>query len=160
MLLSPPKKEMKLLRIDSNDLVLGEKIGFGSTGEVFKAHYRQQVVAVKKLHVVALNRINAFTTEIKIMGDLNHPNIIRLLGITWSGSRGLSAVMEYMDKGDLRTMVSHVAEADAGLDAQWSHAKVGIAIDAACGLEYLHAQSPAFLQRVSHASVRLPTRCD
>ena len=50
-----------------------EKLGAGSSGNVFRAIYDGKEVAIKKL------KFNVdIATEIKILKELSHPNIVRV----------------------------------------------------------------------------------
>jgi serine/threonine protein kinase len=74
--------------ISYSDLKFGEQIGRGAFGEVYKATYRGNLVAVKKLFVAqGLSQseeiqkfFESFRKELEIISSLNHPNIVKCLG--------------------------------------------------------------------------------
>ncbi|MGH0168037.1 UNVERIFIED_CONTAM: hypothetical protein FKN15_062585 [Acipenser sinensis] len=67
---------------------------------------RPVLVAVKKLRADASkNARNDFLKEIKIMSRLNHPNIVRLLGVCVCADP-LCMITEYMENGDLNQFLS------------------------------------------------------
>ncbi|KAK1155846.1 discoidin domain-containing receptor 2-like isoform X1 [Acipenser oxyrinchus oxyrinchus] len=67
---------------------------------------RPVLVAVKKLRADASkNARNDFLKEIKIMSRLNHPNIVRLLGVCVC-TDPLCMITEYMENGDLNQFLS------------------------------------------------------
>ncbi|RXM93481.1 Discoidin domain-containing receptor 2 [Acipenser ruthenus] len=91
-----------------------EKLGEGQFGEEFLGGVvplsdpdgRPVLVAVKKLRADASkNARNDFLKEIKIMSRLNHPNIVRLLGVCVCADP-LCMITEYMENGDLNQFLS------------------------------------------------------
>ena len=49
-------------------------------GEVFKANYRGQEVAVKTLRNVDEDTVDRFREEILLMSDLKHSNVVNMIG--------------------------------------------------------------------------------
>merc|ERR1711924_514835 len=80
------------------DLELSESIGKGVTAEVFRGECRGHVVAIKQLKMQSVNT-RSFTREIGIMSQIDHPNIVKLLGIVLS-SQPFHIVMEYCSGGN------------------------------------------------------------
>lgn len=73
---------------------------------VYRGTYRGEAVAIKMLLPDArktLRQINSFLSEIKMMAALEHPRIVRLVGVAWDSLADLCAVSEYMEGGDLRS---------------------------------------------------------
>ena len=63
-------------------------------------------VALKKMKSSGDNMaVRDFKREIKIMKDLSHPNIVKVINYIDEPKRPLIIIMEYMDKGDLHTFV-------------------------------------------------------
>lgn len=58
------------------------------------------IVAVKKLSVTTSKAKSDFESEVKLISNVNHRNIIRLLGCSGRGSK-LLLVFEYMANGSL-----------------------------------------------------------
>ncbi|XP_061093745.1 megakaryocyte-associated tyrosine-protein kinase isoform X1 [Conger conger] len=83
--------------LDMQKLTLGESIGEGEFGAVYEGVYMGQTVAVKniKCDVTA----QAFLEETTVMTKLQHPNLVRLLGVILDN--GLCIVTELMAKGNL-----------------------------------------------------------
>lgn len=77
------------------------KIGEGAAGEVFVAVDKSgQRVAVKKMIITADN-LKLLCTEIEIMKDSKHPNIVSFIDSFIVDDNQLWVVMEYMDGGCL-----------------------------------------------------------
>ncbi|WOH15104.1 hypothetical protein DCAR_0934641 [Daucus carota subsp. sativus] len=109
------------------------KIGEGGFGDVYKGTIKNgDVVAVKKLSIATSKAKTDFEGEVKLISNVNHRNIIRLLGC---GSRGseLLLVFEYMENGSLDTFLYGAKRGSLS----WNQ-RVEIIIGIAKGLAYLH----------------------
>ena len=90
---------------------LGELVGAGGMGDVFKARHsqfgRQRAVKVIKPHLVAAGQhevVKRFYQEIKAIGGLEHPNIVVAIDSSTPNDETHFLVMEYVDgtsAGDL-----------------------------------------------------------
>ncbi|OWZ24209.1 Protein kinase [Phytophthora megakarya] len=120
----------------------------GGYGEVYRGVYRDEVVAVKVLlpeKQKDMEQINAFLAEIKMMASIDHPCIVRFLGVAWDSLSDLSAVMEFMAGGDLRALLDrfHQENRPRGFNLD----KARIALQTAQALTYLHSLDPIVLHR-------------
>ena len=74
--------------LNHTDFILGEKIGSGSFGSVYVGTMQNSMkkVAVKVLNVQSLGgrQLETFKREVWTMATLNHPAILRLIGVTLS----------------------------------------------------------------------------
>jgi serine/threonine protein kinase len=102
-------------KIKSSDVKMGEKLGAGAFGEVYKGRWKNQDVAVKKIDASGIYRlallgivshkyfktIDQFDKEAKVMSKLNHRYILSLLAIivedSWFFGTTLCFVIPIMD---------------------------------------------------------------
>ena len=77
------------------------KIGAGGFGAVYKGELPNgSQVAVKKIEGVGMQGKREFCTEIAVIGNIHHVNLVRLRGFCTEGQRRL-LVYEYMNRGSL-----------------------------------------------------------
>lgn len=124
-------------------------VGLGGSSNVYRGELRDgRVIAVKRLKSQGgPNADFDFLTEIELISRLNHCHVVPLLGYC-SESQGRHVerllVFEYMSNGNLRDCLD-VTQGKEPID--WG-TRVGIALGAARGLEYLHeAAAPRILHR-------------
>lgn len=134
----------KRCNIDSSKIIIYNVIGAGSFGEVLRGEYSACNVAIKRMHAfMAAKEADGFVGEIRLLMTLRHPNIVQFIGTSWIQGFGLCAVTEYMDRGDLTT----VLESAKDLGLTWGNSKMGMATDSAKGLAYLHGLDPVVIHR-------------
>ncbi|KAK4721538.1 hypothetical protein R3W88_011771 [Solanum pinnatisectum] len=110
-----------------------EILGEGGFGCVYKAKLEDNLyVAVKKL---TQDSIKEFETEVELLSQMQHSNIISLLGYCIHSETRL-LVYELMHNGSLETQLHGPSRGSA---LTW-HRRIKIALDAARGIEYLHEQ--------------------
>jgi len=90
---------MGIPEIPGKDITIIQLIGDGHFGEVFLGNWQSTSVALKKLKDPTLR--NEFFAEAKLLGSLNHPNIVRLLGLHTSDNSESYMVFEFAIYGDL-----------------------------------------------------------
>ncbi|KAK1401899.1 Cysteine-rich receptor-like protein kinase 2 [Heracleum sosnowskyi] len=111
------------------------KIGEGGFGDVYKGIMKNgDIVAVKKLSVTTSKAKTDFESEVKLISNVNHRNIIRLLGCSGRGSK-LLLVFEYMANGSLDKFL--YGEKLGSLS--WKQ-RIDVILGIARGLAYLHEQ--------------------
>lgn len=121
----------ELEEVTSNFLT---KIGSGGFGSVYKGELADRsLVAVKKLEGVGLQGRKEFCTEIAVIGNIHHVNLVRLRGYCAQGSNRL-LVYEYMNRGSLDRSLFR----PTGPLLEWPD-RMHVAIGAARGLAYLHS---------------------
>jgi serine/threonine protein kinase len=88
-------------------------VGEGMTSSVWKAHDRREdsrLVALKTLHPQMLRRdgmVRQFKRGAERMRSLEHPGIVRVLGLAEEEDRRLYFVMELMPGGTLKDLIRH-----------------------------------------------------
>ncbi|KAI4320518.1 hypothetical protein MLD38_033989 [Melastoma candidum] len=110
------------------------KIGCGGFGSVYKGILPDKtMVAVKKITNLGLQGKREFCTEIAIIGNIHHVNLVKLKGFCVHG-RARLLVYEYMNRGSL----NHILFGNGGPVLEWQE-RFAIAIGTARGLAYLHS---------------------
>ncbi|KAF8672577.1 hypothetical protein HU200_049263 [Digitaria exilis] len=122
------------------DLVIGERIGLGSYGEVYYADWNGTEVAVKKFLDQDFygDALDEFRCEVRIMRRLRHPNIVLFMGAV-TRPPNLSIVSEYLPRGSLHKII-HRCELD-------EKRRIKMALDVARGMNCLHTSVPTIVHR-------------
>ncbi|XP_030447759.1 G-type lectin S-receptor-like serine/threonine-protein kinase LECRK3 [Syzygium oleosum] len=111
-----------------------EEIGRGSFGIVYKGVMSNNAaIAVKKLASVMQNKEEEFRTEVKVIGQTHHKNLVRLLGFCDEGQERL-LVYEFLTNGTLSSLLFSGESKPSWI--QRCHIASGIA----GGLLYLHEE--------------------
>ncbi|GLT86261.1 hypothetical protein SLE2022_044090 [Rubroshorea leprosula] len=115
---------------------LENKLGAGGFGDVYKGVLKNgRVVAVKKLAIVQSLRAKAdFESEVRIISNVHHRNLLRLLGCCSKGAE-LLLVYEFMPNGSLDKFL--FGEKKGSLN--WKQ-RFDIILGTAKGLAYLHEE--------------------
>lgn len=121
------------------------QIGSGGFGSVYRGILPDKtVVAVKKITNLGVQGKKDFCTEIAIIGNIHHANLVKLKGFCAQGRQRL-LVYEYMNRGSLdRTLFG------SGPVLEWQE-RVDIAVRTARGLAYLHRGCE---QKIIHCDVK------
>ncbi|KAG1707180.1 hypothetical protein DVH05_026376 [Phytophthora capsici] len=136
------------VRIPREKVILQNLLSRGGFGEVYAGTFNNQRVAVKVLLNDSrkdIRQVESFLTEAKMMAELDHPNIVRLVGVAWDSLTDLCVVLEFIENGDLRSLlqVFYNNNHAHGFDPD----KLQIAQHVAHGLTYLHSLSTPVLHR-------------
>ncbi len=126
------------------ELTLGDRLGAGAFGAVYRASWRRSEIAVKQLHVRQLTAEGqaAFLAESRLMSELRHPHIVRFLGAVYEADH-LCMLLELCALS-LHTLL-HETDG-APLPPPHPHGgALRILTHVALGMYYLHARSPAVL---------------
>ncbi|XP_075165425.1 LIM domain kinase 1 isoform X2 [Haematobia irritans] len=118
-----------------SDLVVGEMLGKGFFGQVFKVTHRntKEVMVLKELYRVDENAQRNFLKEVAVLKSLKHKNVLKFIGVLYKDKR-LHLVTEYVAGGSLKELLH-----DSGLPLTWTE-RVSFARDIACGMCYLHSK--------------------
>jgi serine/threonine protein kinase len=132
------------------ELEIQERLGAGAGGVVSKAIWRSQkrklfgakleprVVAVKSMYQsldMSEEQTRQFLAEIKILSHLEHPNIVKFLGVSCPNREEIVIVTELMERGSVRDLLTK-----KGTNLPWP-IRLRWAKDAATGVHYLHQRS-------------------
>ncbi|PPR82208.1 hypothetical protein GOBAR_AA38498 [Gossypium barbadense] len=131
-----------------SDYILGE----GGFGTVYKGYIDENVrvglkslpVAVKVLNKEGLQGHREWLTEVNFLGQLRHPNLVKLIGYCCEDDHRL-LVYEFMFRGSLENHLFRKATAPLS----WAK-RMMIALGAAKGLAFLHnAERPDYTAKLS-----------
>ncbi|KAK9715261.1 hypothetical protein RND81_06G153700 [Saponaria officinalis] len=143
----------ELQTIKYTDLEYMTELGSGNYGTVYHAKWKGSDVAVKKLKQICFdgevkedNRVVAdFWKEAHLLSHLHHPNIVAFYGVVSDEPiTNFALVTEYMVNGSLKQVLRRK---DRTIDRR---KRVIIAMDAACGMEYLHEKNIVHFDLKSH----------
>ena len=132
------------------EFVPGEELGRGAYGRVFKAKYRGSMCAAKEVHSILIQLTQMapeerrrlqdnFQRECDYCSNLNHPNIVRFIGIHHAPRQLFPVmIMELMDE----SLTTYAEKPNINFDTRMS-----ILHDVAKGLNYLHSHNPPVIHR-------------
>ncbi|CAH1436519.1 unnamed protein product [Lactuca virosa] len=131
------KYNYKHLQSATNNFSEENLLGRGGFGKVFKADLdANNIVAVKKIEVGYTSKAKEeFENEVKLIGNIHHRNLLRLLGWSSEGSN-LVLVLEYMSNGSLDGFLWGAKKGTLN----WKQ-RYGIIFGIARGLHHLHNES-------------------
>ncbi|XP_031090520.1 probable serine/threonine-protein kinase SIS8 isoform X3 [Ipomoea triloba] len=124
------------------DISMGERIGLGSYGEVYRGEWHGTEVAVKKFldQDIIGESLEEFKSEVRIMKRLRHPNVVLFMGAV-TRPPNLSIVTEFLHRGSLYRLIHRP---NNQLDER---KRLRMALDAARGMNYLHNCTPMIVHR-------------
>lgn len=125
------------LRSATNNFNRSNKIGQGGFGSVYKGTVRNgRDVAVKVLSAYSRQGIKEFLTEIDVIANVKHPNLVELVGCCVEGNNRI-LVYEYLENSSLdRALLGSNGEPGK---FSWS-IRCAICIGIAKGLAFLHEE--------------------
>ncbi|XVE53904.1 hypothetical protein DITRI_Ditri03aG0039600 [Diplodiscus trichospermus] len=138
----PMLREVSEWEIPWEHLQIGERIGIGSYGEVYRADWNSTEVAVKKLldQDFSGDALVQFKCEVEIMLRLRHPNVVLFMGAV-TRSPHFSILTEFLPRGSLYKLLHRP---NPQLDEK---RRMRMALDVAKGMNYLHTSHPTIVHR-------------
>ncbi|WOG97448.1 hypothetical protein DCAR_0416788 [Daucus carota subsp. sativus] len=142
----PTTYSYKDLKLATNNFSEETKLGKGGYGDVYKGTLKNgDIVAVKKLALDSSIAEATFESEVRLISNVHHRNLIRLLGCCTKGPE-LLLVIEYMANSSLDKFL--YGEKRGTLN--WKQ-RFDIIFGTARGLAYLHEQ---FHVRIIHRDIK------
>lgn len=142
----PRRFSYRELAVATNNFFRDRKLGQGGFGAVYRGYFADQdlAVAVKKISRGSRQGKREYVTEVKIISQLRHRNLVQLIG--WCHEEGeFLLVYEFMPNGSLD---SHLFGKKSPLSWNVRHK---IALGLASGLLYLHEE---WQQCVVHRDIK------
>ncbi|KAL1802969.1 hypothetical protein ACET3Z_031616 [Daucus carota] len=122
------------------------KLGEGGSGDVYKGIVKNgNIVAVKRLALCTSKAKADFESEVRLISNVHHRNLVRLLGCSSKGP-DLLLVYEYMENGSLDSFLYGGKRGSLN----WQQ-RFNIIYGTARGLAYLHEQ---FHVRIIHRDIK------
>jgi len=132
--ISPKLFEFREVEFES--LIIGEQIGHGSFGVVYKGIWQNAPVAIKRIKIDQFEgtlKMNEIIYEVKIMVQIgNHPNVVRIIGTSINNSN-FFIITNYCKSGSLYDTLMYK-------DVNFTNDDlIKIAKEVASGLAFLHS---------------------
>ncbi|XP_059452879.1 probable serine/threonine-protein kinase SIS8 isoform X2 [Corylus avellana] len=139
---NPVPREVAEWEIRWEDLQIGERIGIGSYGEVYRADWNGTEVAVKKFldQDLSGDALAQVKCEVEIMLRLRHPNVVLFMGAV-TRPPNFSILTEFLPRGSLYRILHRP---NPPIDEK---RRMRMALDVAKGMNYLHTSHPTIVHR-------------
>ena len=150
-------KDIAAKIINKEEFTLGQVLGRGGFGSVYRGTFKDETVAVKIMHKFTRNpaaQLESFKAELHVL-KFKHPNIIKTLAATHLDEfeQGAWVVMEYVSGTSLQKLIDDPSES---LD---SDRRLKYSLQIASALAYAHKQKIAHLD-LKPANVLISTGGD
>ncbi|KAF6135020.1 hypothetical protein GIB67_014069 [Kingdonia uniflora] len=138
----------EVLERATNYFHCSNKLGQGGSGSVYKGILPDgKAVAVKRLVFTTRQWVDLFFNEVNLISDVNHKNLVKLLGCSITGPESL-LVYEYVPNQSLQ---DHLFGKNSSRQLSWE-VRYNIIVGTAEGLTYLHEESKL---RIIHRDIKL-----
>ncbi|GKV16523.1 hypothetical protein SLEP1_g27154 [Rubroshorea leprosula] len=142
-----PSKNSKIAAFTSSEIVeitsnFKTMIGKGGFGEVYLGTLKDGIDVAVKVLLSSLEQCHkTFLAEAKLLTVVHHKNLVSLVG--YCDEDGKEALIyDYMPNGNLKQHLSEKSKTTL----IWIE-RLQVALDVACGLEYLHGRKPPIVHR-------------
>ena len=132
--ISSETRIIRQLTLRPSDVVLKQRIGKGSFGEVFLGSCFGEDVAVKTVLDVSEASLQILRAEVLLTARLRHPCIVNFIGCCWENDL-CGLVLEWGAKGSLEDLLN-----DESCRLSWEEPLLQLLTDAARGVQYLHSR--------------------
>ncbi|KAK1582508.1 hypothetical protein Q3G72_015716 [Acer saccharum] len=138
------------LRMATENFSPANKIGQGGFGSVYKGRLRDgTLAAIKVLSANSRQGVREFLTEINVIAEIKHDNLIKLLGCCVEGNHRI-LVYGYLENNSLAQTL--LGRGHSSIQFNW-HTRHIICIEVARGLAFLHEE--LFPNNLTHISTRV-----
>ncbi|KAJ0253513.1 Cold-responsive protein kinase 1 [Hirschfeldia incana] len=115
------------------------KIGEGGFGSVYKGRLKDgKVAAIKVLSAESRQGVREFLTEINVISEIQHQNLVKLYGCCVEGNHRI-LVYNYLENNSLDKTLLAGGYTQSGIQFDWSK-RANICIGVAKGLAFLHEE--------------------
>ncbi|KAK9069345.1 hypothetical protein SSX86_011247 [Deinandra increscens subsp. villosa] len=141
----------EVLKKATNNFSPNNIIGQGGFGTVFKGNLIDDtMVAIKKSKVIDLNQIGQFVNEVVLLSQINHPNIVKLVGCCLETDVPLLAYEYVLNE----TLYHHLHGKSHGSSLTWS-LRLNIAVETAGALAYMHSANKIIHRDIKSSNILL-----
>ncbi|GMJ13850.1 cold-responsive protein kinase 1 [Hibiscus trionum] len=142
----------KELKMATGNFHYSNKIGSGGFGVVYKGTLRDgTMVAIKVLSEDSKQGVREFLTEINVIADIEHENLVELRGCCVEGKHRI-LVYSYLENNSLAQTLLGGRDGTSSMQFSWQ-ARRNICIGVAKGLAFLHEEvQPHIVHRDIKAS--------
>ena len=147
----------KISRDDIKDLILSELnvtrciLGQGSYGTVYKAEYKGIACAAKQVDLAPKRVEQPFLLECLQHSRLNHPNIVKMLGVFYPKK----AVLPFLVMELMKHNLTQLLDIHSNISM---YVKLSILQDISRGLCYLHTKNPPIVHQALYSDNILITK--
>lgn len=140
----------KELKTATNDFSPTNKIGEGGFGFVYKGCLKDgKIAAIKVLAAESRQGVKEFLTEINVISEIEHENLVKLFGCCVEGHHRI-LVYNYLENNSLAQTL--LGAGHSGIQFDW-RTRSRICVGVACGLAFLHEEvRPHIIHRDIKAS--------
>lgn len=136
----PPNGNHNQRIFRASDLVIGEMLGRGFFGQVYKVTHKEtkEVMVLKELYRwVDDDAQRNFLKEVAVLRSLHHRNVLRFIGVLYKEKK-LHLITEFISGGTLAQLLHEPAKTQEKLS--WSD-RIHFARDISMGMSYLHTMN-------------------